>query len=82
MIVINIFNWFYNLKILEITYKHSEQEYCKGIHAIDAKFKIHFEKGYFFKIEEDKKLLNCHFINYKVGIDMQKKFISGSPLSN
>lgn len=82
LIAINIFNWFYNLRILEIAYKYPEQEYCKGIHAIDAKYKIHFEKGYFFKIEEDKKLLNCHFINYKVGIDMQKKFISGSPLSN
>jgi hypothetical protein len=82
LIAINIFNWFYNLRILEIAYKYPEQEYCKGIHAIDAKYKIHFEKGYFFKIEEDKKLLNCHFINYKVGIDMQKKLISGSPLSN
>ena len=81
LIIMNIFAWFYNFQILKITYKFSEQEYCKGIYAIDAKFKVHFEKGYFFRIEEDKKLLNCHFINYNTQFDMQKKFISGGSLN-
>ena len=82
LIIINIFNWFYNFQILKISYKFSEQEYCKGIHAIDAEYKIHFDKGYFFKIEEDKKLLNCHFINYKTSLDMKRNFILGRALNH
>ena len=80
LIFINLFTWFYQVKIIEVRYK---DEGCLK-HPIQAKLKINFEKGFILTFPERSQHTKCYpdllgnntkIIKYKL------QFINGNRLS-
>ena len=80
IIFLNIFNWFINIDLLDITYK--SDSICAGVNALGAKPSLVLSKGSLFNIRKNQDKSICTFKSFSDigGYDFSEQIRYGFPL--